>query len=111
MTDGMTGYATSNVVDDAAAWLNGRDGETPWFLWVAFNAPHTPFHLPPLELLHSDAAQLDPYVDPDTNPHAYYKAMIEALDTEIGRLLSALEPGQRDYTYVIFMGDNGTPKG
>jgi arylsulfatase A-like enzyme len=108
-TDGKSGYGTSDVVDDAVAWLNGRDGETPWFLWVAFNAPHTPFHLPPLELLRSDAAQLDPYVDPDTNPHAYYKAMIEALDTEIGRLLSALEPDQRENTYVVFMGDNGTP--
>jgi len=110
VTDGVTGYGTSDIVDDAVVWLRDRDGETPWFLWVAFNAPHTPFHLPPLELLHSDATQLDPTVDTATNPHAYYKAMIEALDTEIGRLLASVDPEQRDNTYVIFMGDNGTPR-
>jgi len=109
-TDGRAGYATSDIVDDAVSWLGARDDASPWFLWVAFNAPHTPFHLPPLELLHSDAAKLDPNVDPATNPHAYYKAMIEAMDTEIGRLLASLDDAQRDNTYVIFMGDNGTPR-
>ena len=110
LTDGKTGYGTTDIVDDAVTWLSGRDQATPWFLWVAFNAPHTPFHLPPVELLHTDLAQLDPAVDTGTNPHAYYKAMIEAMDTEIGRLLDALEPEQRANTYVIFMGDNGTPR-
>ena len=110
VTDGKTGYGTTDIVDDAIAWLARRDEATPWFLWVAFNAPHTPVHLPPTELLHTDLAQLDPTVDTGTNPHAYYKAMIEAMDTEIGRLLDTLDPEQRENTYVIFMGDNGTPR-
>lgn len=35
--------------------------------------------------------------------------MIEALDTEIGRVLSALTPEVRSRTNVIFVSDNGTP--
>ena len=37
--------------------------------------------------------------------------MIEAMDAQIGRLLASLEPEARENTYVIFMGDNGTPSG
>jgi len=110
LTDGMTGYGTTDIVDDAIAWLAGRDPMTPWFLWVAFNAPHTPIHLPPTELLNTDVAEPDPSADNTDNPHALYKAMIEAMDTEIGRLLGTLDPEQRENTYVIFMGDNGTPR-
>jgi arylsulfatase A-like enzyme len=46
----------------------------------------------------------------DTVP--VYKAMIQALDTEIGRLLDALGPSgtpERDNTVIVVMGDNGTP--
>jgi arylsulfatase A-like enzyme len=35
--------------------------------------------------------------------------MLEALDSELGRLLSSLSPDQRKNTVVIFVGDNGTP--
>ena len=41
-----------------------------------------------------------------TNSLSYYHAMVEALDTEIGRLLAALP--DRSNTHVIFLGDNGT---
>lgn len=105
---GQTGYATSNTVDDGIAWLSKIDTEEPFFLWVAFNAPHTPFHMPPKELLSSDARNLDPAAV-NENPHAYYNAMIEAMDTEIGRLLDSLDEDTLVNTYVIFMGDNGTP--
>jgi arylsulfatase A-like enzyme len=106
-TDGKIVYATTDVANDAISWIDSRD-EDPWFLWVAFNAPHTPFHLPPVELLNSDAKNLDPST-PDSDPHAYYNAMIEAMDTEIGRILASMDDAQRENTYVVFMGDNGTP--
>lgn len=110
VTDGKTGWADSDKVDDAIAWLDQRSGEKPWLLWMAFNAPHTPFHLPPLHLLKSDARNLDPDAISDENQHAYYNAMIEALDTEIGRLLAHLSEAQRANTYIVFVGDNGTPE-
>ena len=49
-----SGYADQDTVDEAAEWINDRRGE-PWFAWVAFANPHTPIHLPPVDLLASDA--------------------------------------------------------
>jgi len=106
----QSAYATTDVVDDAVAWLETNGTDTPWLVWIAFNAPHDPFHLPPVELLHSDTRNLDPDGMTDENVHAYYNAMIEAMDSEIGRLLGSLSSQERDNTYVIFFGDNGTPR-
>lgn len=91
-------YATTETVDDALAWINAQT--TPWYCYVAFHAPHTPFHAPPSNL-HS--------VDLTTpSDRLYFKAMVEALDTEIGRLLDTLPSAVLDDTMVIFVGDNGT---
>lgn len=109
LTDGQTGYVTSETVNDALRWMDRRDNSRPWLLWVAFNAPHTPFGKPPPELL-SDATNLAlKDASQDKNPLLVYHAMIEAMDTEIGRLLDKLTPSERDNTYVVFLGDNGTP--
>ncbi len=111
MTDGKTGYVTSDTVDDALHFLEQRDQSRPYLLWVAFNAPHTPNEVPPANLL-SDATNeaLKDVTDPASSLTVYH-AMIEAMDTEIGRLLDGLPAEERDNTYVIFLGDNGTPTG
>ena len=107
---GTTGYGPSDQVDDATKWLRAR-GDRPFFLWFAFNIPHAPLHLPPRSLWVTDHSDLDPQADPNANPRPYFKAMIEAMDTEIGRLLASLDPEVRANTYVIFMGDNGSTGG
>ncbi len=104
---GTVGYTPTDKVDDAMAWLDER-GDDPWFLWLAFNLGHTPLHLPPSDSWQSDYSDHDPQSVPKEHWVAYFDAMIEAMDTEIGRLLESLEPEVRDNTYVIFMGDNGT---
>jgi arylsulfatase B len=109
LPDGRTVYGTTDIVNDAVNWLDHRDEDSPFFLWVAFNAPHTLFHLPPTDLLHSDARLLDPDAINNDNQFEYYKAMIEAMDTEIGRLLSNLSDEEKQNTYIVFMGDNGSP--
>ena len=98
-----TGYITSAEVDWAIEWL--RNAGPPWICYLAFNAPHNPFHAPPAHLHTQDLSGAGP---PETDPRPYYKAMVEAMDTEIGRLLDFLEP-LLDDTIVIFLGDNGTP--
>ena len=99
VTSTSTVYATTDVVNDAVAWINARNAAGQrWLAWVAFNAPHTPFHNPPAAL-HSYGA------NPATNL-LKYRAAVQAMDTEIGRLLAAVNPAD---TTVIFMGDNGTP--
>ena len=97
-----TKYATSDTVDDALAFIEKT--QDPWFLWVAFHAPHAPFHKPPAELHTYD---LPPDVADDLALHA--GAMTEALDTEIGRLLDSMDPATREKTLIIFIGDNGAP--
>lgn len=90
-------YATSDTVDDAIERMEAL--APPWLLYVSFNAAHEPLHTPPQEL-HS---QGHPRSD-----RGRYVAMVEALDTELGRLLAAVPPEQRDRTTIVLLGDNGT---
>ena len=76
-------------------------------LWLAYSAPHTPYHLPPQNLHSRNLSGTD--ADINSNPRSYYLAAIEAMDTEIGRLLSSLDQDTLRDTLIIFMGDNGTP--
>lgn len=105
-TNNETIYSTTKFTDLAINWINQQD--TPWFCWLAYNAPHTPFHLPPTNLhtqrnLPTDEASIN------ANPQPYYMAMLEAMDTEIGRLLNTIPQEIKDNTVIIFIGDNGTP--
>ncbi len=99
-----TNYATSDVVDDAVAWIQAR-GTNAWFAWVAFNAGHTPLHKPPTHLAPTYAGLPGTTPHINNNPELYFHAMIEAMDTEIGRLLASVNLAETD---VIFIGDNGT---
>lgn len=78
------------------------------FLWLAYNAPHTPFHLPPTSL-HTQGSLSADEASIDANPLPYYLASLEAMDSEFGRLLNAMSQAEKDNTIIIFLGDNGTP--
>jgi len=104
---GETGYAPDDKTDDAINWI-AEQGGNPWFLWMAFNLPHTPMHLPPENRWRSDWSHVDPQANPRGDGLAYTNMMLEALDSEIERLLGSLSPEVRANTYVIFMGDNGS---
>ncbi len=104
-------YATTVNVDDALRWLREGDQDKPYMLMLAFNAPHTPYHLPPAALrptLPDEALDADGDGECDSAAPCF-RAMVEAADTEIGRLVAALPEidGGRD-TVVVVMGDNGT---
>lgn len=96
-----TTYATTDNVNDAVAWIQSQ-GSEPWFLWLAFNAPHTPLHRPPLDLHDYDTLA----ESAATNSRDHYEAMVQAMDTEMARLLNAVDLAK---TTLIFIGDNGTP--
>ncbi len=105
-TDNNTEYTTSKYTDLAINWISNQT--QPWFLWLAHNAPHTPFHVPPNNL-HSQGNLTDDQASIDANPLPYYMASLEAMDTEIGRLLASMSSQTRNNTIIIFVGDNGTP--
>ena len=95
-------YATSDQVDDTLSWVEGAP--EPWFALLAFSAPHKPFHAPPADLHTVDLTGLDP----TTDPKPFYNAMVEAMDTEMGRLFAKMEPELLERTTVLFLGDNGS---
>lgn len=99
-------YHSTAVTDLAIDWID--DQTQPWFLWLAFAAPHTPFHLPPSSLHSQTLSGTDQ--DIAANPRDYYLAAIEAMDTEIGRLLNSMTEAERDNTLILYIGDNGTPR-
>jgi arylsulfatase B len=100
----QTEYVSKVFTDLSIDWVNSQS--KPWFLWLAYNAPHTPFHVPPSEM-HSQGNLAD-YTD-GADPMPYYMAAIEAMDYQIGELLDGIPPEELDNTIIIFLGDNGTP--
>ena len=101
-----TEYITKKFTDLAIDWVEDQD--KPWFLWLAYNAPHFPLHLPPNEM-HSQGVLPSDEASIDANPLPYYLAAIEAMDYQIGRLLEGISQEELDNTIIIFIGDNGTP--
>ncbi len=102
-----TTYSTTQLIDQSATWVKNQT--KPFFLWLALIAPHTPFHRPPVALI-TDKSLTDHQTTIDNNPLPYYLAAIEAMDKEIGRLITSLTAAQKENTVFIFMGDNGSPK-
>jgi arylsulfatase B len=109
VTATTTTYATEDTANDAVTAIQNLP--QPWFVVVSFNAPHVPFHQPPDDLCpsvgcaHSVCANFPPqptYLDAG-------RAMIEAMDTEIGRVMQTVD-GVAPNTLVIFLGDNGTSR-
>ncbi len=99
-----TSYVTEKFTDLSINWINEQS--KPWFLWLAYNAPHTPFHAPPSNM-HSQGS-LPTYAN-GLDPIPYYMAAIEAMDYQIGRLLDNIPADKRENTIIIFLGDNSTP--
>ncbi len=102
-------YTTVTHVDaaiEAFKRFDNAEPDKPWLMYVAFNAPHTPFTCPPSSLLSSAPCTKH------SSAGERYNAMVEAIDTEIGRLIATLDgtyPRMAANTTVIFIGDNGTP--
>jgi len=88
-------YSATELTDHALELL--RILPEPWFLLLCHHLPHPPFHTPPLDL-HG--------YGPCPDDRTKYMAMVEALDTEFGRLLAHVD---RTDTTVFFLGDNGAP--
>jgi arylsulfatase A-like enzyme len=100
-------YSTTAITDFAVDYINEYEAEhpdAPWFLYQSYNGSHSPFQVPPASLHSVDVGGQAPgTID---NSIANYKAIIQATDTEIGRLLAEVD---LDETTVIYIGDNGTP--
>jgi arylsulfatase A-like enzyme len=99
------GHATDIFSDWAVEYLRERAKvkDQPFFLYLAYNAPHFPIE-PPAEWLEKVKA-LAPQL---SEQRAKNVALVEHLDNGIGRVLAALkENGLEENTVVVFASDNG----
>ncbi len=95
------GYSTHLVAREAARLIEQHDASRPLFLYVPFNAVHTPLQVP--------ESYLAPYSHLKGNRRTY-AGMVAAMDEGIGQIMAALEQkGLRQNTLVFFCSDNGGP--
>lgn len=99
------GYATDLIGQRAVDIVSEHPfDQQPLFLYVPFNAPHTP--------LHAKKADIKAYASIKNKKRRAYAAMVTALDRQIGAVMSALEErGVSDQTLVMFASDNGGATG
>lgn len=137
----VPGKHSSTLLTDAAIELLNKNanGDKPFFMYLAYLAPHDPRTMPdcfrdmydadkitlppnflkeietnyPLMVHRDEQLASYPRDEKEIRQHiAEYYAMITHLDHEIGRLLDALEEsGEKDNTIIIFTGDNGLAVG
>jgi arylsulfatase A-like enzyme len=94
------GYSTTLFGDEAVHLIKAHDPKVPLYLYLAFNAPHTPYQAPP--------AAVDKYKQIADPSRRAYAASITVMDEQIGRVVTALEQrGMRDNTLIVFQSDNG----
>lgn len=91
-------YTTDLCTDEAIAFFQ-KNKNTPFFLYLAYNNPHSPLTVP----------DLGPYKDKDWPEHCKtYAAMIDRLDQNIERLMQSVkDAGLDNNTLVLFCSDNG----
>jgi len=95
------GYSTHLVAKEACRIIREKPVDKPLFLYVPFNAVHSPHQVP------------ESYKEPYTKLEGVrrtYAGMLSAMDEAIGQIAAALkEKGLVDNTLVIFSSDNGGP--
>ena len=96
-------YLTDAFGEEAAAFVERqRSSPKPFFLYLAFNAVHTP-----LEAIEKYSSRFPDITDPKRQTYA---AMLSAMDDAVGRVLDALDhTGKTQNTLVFFTNDNGGP--
>ncbi len=96
------GYTTHLIAAEACRVIREKTPDKPLFLYVPFNAVHSPHQVP------------EKYTQPFTNLSGVrrtYAGMVAAMDEAIGQIVTALdEKGLTDNTLIIFSSDNGGPK-
>ena len=95
------GYCTDLFFDEALRWIDAeRKESSPFFCWIATNAPHLPLQVP--------ANYEAMYTGKVTADEAKFFGMIANIDDNVGKLVARLkEWNLEENTIVVFMTDNG----
>jgi arylsulfatase B len=94
------GYATDLLGAEAVRFIRNSPASKPWLLYLAFNAPHSPYQ--------AKAEDLRKYSDLKQPERRTYAAMVDCMDQAIGRVLGAVESrADATNTLILFFSDNG----
>ncbi len=94
------GYTTTLIGNQAVKLIERHDTSTPLYLYLTFNAPHTPYQAP--------EDYINRYKNIEDPTRRTYAGMVSCLDDEIGRVVAALDKkGIRGNTLILFHSDNG----
>lgn len=113
-----TGYCTDIFAEQAIQFIE-KNRQTPFFCYLAFNAPHTPLQVP--DKYYQQYKNIDPSSGFENDNRTFQKmteknkedarkiyAMVSCIDDNIGKLLNKLDELKiSENTLVIFMTDNG----
>lgn len=98
-----TNYLTDEFSDEAVRFIE-RNRDRTFFLYLAYNAPHTP--------LEATEKYLSRFPNIKNPKRRTYAAMISAVDDGVGRVLTELRRrGLAENTLVVYLSDNGGPTG
>jgi arylsulfatase A-like enzyme len=93
-------YLTDDFTDEAISFISDEEAEKPFFIYLAYNAPHAPDHAP--------AKYLEQTKHIEYGGRSIYAAMVNAVDSGVGRIDSTLiANGLKENTIVVFLSDNG----
>lgn len=99
--DREEGYSTELIAKESVRIVETYAGKKPYFLYVPFNAVHTPLQVP--------AKYLKPFDHLQGN-RRQYAGMLHAMDQAIGKIAEAVErTGAKENTLILFSSDNGGP--
>ena len=94
------GYTTQLLGADAVKYINAQEPNKPFYLYLTFNAPHTPYQAP--------KEYIDRYSNIADPTRRTFAAMVTVMDDEIGKVVAALNnKGVRYNTLILFNSDNG----
>lgn len=97
-----TRYLTDAFGEEAVAFLARQKKDKPFFLYLAFNAVHTP--------VQATDKYLQRFASIEDRTRRTYAAMLSAVDDAVGVVVAKLaETGQLDRTLIFFTSDNGGP--
>jgi arylsulfatase A-like enzyme len=100
-TPGTVGYLTDDIGNESAGFIR-RHKHEPFFLYAAFNAPHSP--------MQATAEDLKQFSHIKDELRRTYCAMVYRMDQNVGKILKALQDeGLERNTLVVFISDNGGP--
>ena len=99
-----TNYLTDWLTDQACEFINDESQNRPFFLYFAYNVPHTPIQGRD-DLVDYFAGKVD---EKAIHKNPTYAAMVKSMDESVGRVLAAIEQrGLTKETVIIFTSDNG----